>query len=548
MLGDKQEQTVRSDSTAIQAGGNVTLNETNNLIISVDDIQSSDYKLYKIIQNKLESIDNYVAKHITGVQAHKKHSPEPFKSIVVIESMGRLGIPITAGIKAISVAVNIIVQEHEAGSLIKTSQVRKAITEALYGLNEDEYHSEDIERWAESYIRRYGTETLIKVIDDLDGEKLKDKDLVVKYLIETVIPDVMRFISEDVRKINDISKVASNNMLRRMANDILEAVHSLNLYRIHYDVLFALVKEMALQPPHPWFAPTVRSYEHINYDYEKYKLNYRKVLSARSYGDKNKLLYGLKETTHHCCSAILAYYSIYMGCGTLAPLHVLIEILQDICRHDTNDSEILFRISEVEHDFNNIQIKVENFNALLKRIRKKLEIEKRKDDLAIESLFLDVKDLYDITTTLIASFIRKQRQKEVLKNRHDLTLDDIFLGFPHLNWDWHTSKEAFWVTHHYDTPIFSQIKPRILIVPLSETQIETTEIINQWLNEAKINSLTCNLIFFISKRNIQFHHVDSQSYNVYVAFFTFDELIQISTKEKPWVVLEKLLPEKIISV
>ena len=29
---------------------------------------------------------------------------------------------------------------------------------------------------------------------------------------------------------------------------------------------------MALQPPHPWFAPTVRSYEHINYDYEKYKL------------------------------------------------------------------------------------------------------------------------------------------------------------------------------------------------------------------------------------------------------------------------------------
>ena len=531
--------------------GNENVFVGGNLIINVEDIKSSDNKLYKIIQNKLESIDCYVAQYISGVKAHNKKDPERFNSTVILESMGRLGIPITAGIKTISTAVNIITKRYSKGATIETSNVRKAITESLYGLDESEYGGDNIDRWAESYIRRYGTETLIKVIGDPDGEKLNDKDLVINYLINNLLPEVMRSISEDIRKIDDTSKIASKGMLRRMAGEILEAVHSLNLYRIHYDVLFSLVKEMALQPPHPWFSPKARSYLHVNYDYEKYKKNFRIAMASHSKGDNNKLLYALKETTHHCCSSILAYYSVYMGCGTLAPLHVLIEILHDICREGASDSEALFRIDEIKSDLKNLNIGVEKLNTLLKRIKKKLQSNIRSEDLTIESLYHDVKELTEITTTIIASFIRKQRHRIMCENRDDLCLDDIFLGFPYLEWEWHESQEAFWITQHYKTVAFSQIKPRILVVPLDETENISHIYLEKWFIEAQRQSLVCNLLFFITKHQL-FDTTkiitDDKAYGINIVSLTFDEMIDASSEEKPWSVLDKLLVNRVTSV
>ena len=82
----------------INVKGNQNITVGRDLIIDIDDIKRSDFKLYKVIENKLNSIDDFVARNISGVLSHSKKEPEPFRSSIIIESMGKLGIPIAAAI------------------------------------------------------------------------------------------------------------------------------------------------------------------------------------------------------------------------------------------------------------------------------------------------------------------------------------------------------------------------------------------------------------------------------------------------------------------
>ncbi|RDL45040.1 hypothetical protein DN730_05325 [Marinomonas piezotolerans] len=536
------------DKISVKGNQNITVGR--DLIIDIDEIKRSDFKLYKVIDNKLNSIDEFVGRYVTGVQSHTKKDPEPFRSSIIIESMGKIGIPIGVAIQAVGDASNKVVsQKNEQETVVKSSFVRKCVTESLYSLDGDRWEDYEIEAWAESYIRRYGTETIIKVVGDPEGNELVEKDLAISYFLDVVIPDVYRLIMKDAGiqiSCAPLKKVASKSMQRRMAEKIIDAVHALDLYRIHYSVLIALSKEMALQPPHPWFSPTVREFQTVNYHYERYKLNNRKAKAAQEVSDYGALYYSIKEVVEHSCAAIMGYYSIYMGCGPLSSFYVLQSVVRDICRGEESDSCIIFRLEELKADLKRSEIEEEQFAALLRRIRKRIESTKKKEVLELESLYIDAEELAHITTTLIASFIRVEKEKKLRKERKDLTLSDIFLGFPFLEWEWHVSQEAFWITHHYDTPCFSNIKPKILIVPIVDDE-GVNQKINAWLTEAGKFKIACNAIFFISKNIIDIENkLNSTSHeiNLNLVSITENELLQAAFISNPWDILEKIIFER----
>jgi len=531
----------------INVKGDHNITVGRDLIIDIDEIKRSDFKLYKVIDNKLNSIDEFVARHVSGVQSHAKKNPEPFNSSIIIESMGKIGIPIGAAIQVVGDASNKVVSsKSEQESVVKSSFVRKCITESLYSLDGDRWEDSEIEAWAESYIRRYGTETIIKVIGDSEGNELIEQELAISYFLNVVIPDVYRLIVRDAGielSSAPLDNIASRSMQRRMAEKMIDAVHALDLYRIHYSVLIALAKEMALQPPHPWFSPTVRSFQTINYHYERYKLNNRKAKSSQEISDYGAMYYAIKEIVDHCCASIMSYYSIYMGCGPMASFYVLQSVVHDICRSEDSDSCMMFRLEELRADLKKSGIEEEQFGALLRRIKKRVESTKKKDILELDSLYIDAEELVLITTTLIASFIRIERQKDLGKDRRDLTLSDIFQGFPFLEWEWHASHEAFWVIHHYDTPCFSNIKPRILIVPV-ELGACLDSRVQSWICEATKFQIACNTIFLISKEEIDLGNdfISSGSGGpINVVSLTEKELIDAAFISNPWDILEGII-------
>ncbi|UAB73890.1 hypothetical protein INR79_22375 [Vibrio sp. SCSIO 43132] len=506
-----------------------------DLVINIGDIKGSDNKLYKIIERKLQTIDRIVSERVKGIKLHYKDDLEPFSSEKIIASMGRIGIPLTPSIKAVTIAARIIVGQSSEKDVFKTSDVRRCITEALYTLDENEFCSNDIEDWAGSYVRRYGTETVIKVIMGSKTESFEE-NLAHKFILNTLLPDVYNAISGEVKhdSKSDITDVASTNMMRRMAISILEAVKSLSLYRIHYDVLFALTKEMALQPPHPWFAPKVRSFDYIYYDYKQYKRHFEKSKRYYSSGDYGGLVHSIKEMVDHCCSAVLCHYSIYMGCGTLASFYVLKDLVKEICKNKGSDAALFFRTNEIKSDFSMLSINIEEFSALLNKLYRGLERDRNRDELSIESVYLDAQTLVEITTKIIAPFIRRNKYEQTRKMR-TISLDDIFLGFPFLKWTPHESSQAYWISHNYDTPLFREIKSQILVVPLDVLEIKCSDI-KFWVSEVENKINFSNTIIFIYRGADSFpreNFYNEKKVGINLINVPFDDLLEATVSDEP---------------
>ena len=542
-------------------GGNKIEGDDNVLVagdlhITIDDIHAyAGKKITNLIDHKINDIDTYVNnKVVEGIIPSKNLGGQnvPFKSLKIIESLGRVGIPLTASLEAVTETANQLVNNYNLGKKISTRFIRSIITESLYGLDEDKYSRSMIEKWGDSYIRRYGSETQIRMIG-YDGIEVP---ISYELLSKVIIPSAISGISEKWNKVITETAWPSVSLKKKMATEILDIISSLNLYRIHVNSLTLLVKEIITQPPHPWIASKEREFSYINYDYERYKSNLAKAKYYRSINKFSKCKYVLKEFVHHACSAFLCYYSVYMGCGTLAPLYVLDESLGAIINNTNEKLHLLFNLDLIKNDFEKYQLNLDTFKKLLKELIELFATQFSSDQINIDRLMILCDDLNKKISTVIESYIRLARLSNIKVSFENIETQDFFkciydiiLSFPNLNYKYHNTKSAFWICHKYKNLFSHGIKHTILVVPLNGHVASYDEIINIWVEEVLKHANTCNTLIFISSSS----ELDSkilnrhrQNQNIIISTFKLKDIIDIlSLDNSVQILLEKTINQQI---
>ena len=243
-----------------------------------------------------------------------------FSSEKLISSLVPLGIPLSISLEVLTQVEESIPEflENLQDESITTRHIREMVFLALTRLGPATSSRSDIEMWSRNYARRYGSpNNRIKVI----LENNQETDLTFQFLQDTLIPELISSIlplsPDDVK-----TSLVSTNDKKRIAHEILEVVQFLNVYSLRYETLFKIAEDTALQPPHPWLAANG---EIIDYDHERARFHLGEMKLLLEKGDLIACHHSAMECLDHSCSAILAFYQLFMG---TRPFHNLIRNLK----------------------------------------------------------------------------------------------------------------------------------------------------------------------------------------------------------------------------
>ena len=332
-----------------------------------------------------------------------------------------------------------------------------------------------------------------------------------------------------------------------MVQEILTAVKSLGIYRIHYSSLLYISKELALQPPHPWFVEKAFDYNAIRYDFDKAMSHCKNMKYHFSNKDYESCLYAFRETIHHTCSAILAYYGIFMGCGYLSPVHTLQRVISNI--ESQKCGEILSRHDiNLKVDLRGKGISIIDFSRNIKLLREQLQITSSGGQLKHKEIEIAINQascVFEICKRLLSSFLdiyELSNTKKTINNEMSLVrlAEDIFHVIP----GFETRKDKkgrIWIIHNLDRPIFTDIKNRILLAPIyiADSRV-TPSYLEKW--SSIINPLISNTIFFVSNSDYTENSIEFsetlRSKGILGLLFKLDKLINIALSDDPLSELE----------
>lgn len=383
---------MNKDTQTAIGSGNVQIH-INNLSYNVKDV-------YKGITKFFEEFDDEINKYFPQEIEYSKFDDVrcKFKTSKILSSLVKIGIPFES---ALSIVYNVdltILDECEAGAYkdgLSTHKIRKVVAKTILNYPVDEASHEDIEKWADKYIRKYGHDgQRIKVFyDDSDRERLVDYDFLKKELLNDIINDLG--IRNEAYK-----QTITANQIQSISEEIIELLNDCNMYKIDYNTLKNFIKQMALQPPHPWFVTKETAKEICQYDLNILQDHHAKLCKAVEMDCFDDVYYTIYEALHHSCSSILARYLEVLGCKDLDAFYNLERITTSLCNRDEKD--ILmdnYAISNLPMDLQYISIDLMDLLNLLRRIKKKLRIGKLKSILE-KNTVMDVITLCEIAEKL----------------------------------------------------------------------------------------------------------------------------------------------------
>jgi hypothetical protein len=304
----------------------------------------------------------------------KIHSPTTrentsFSSERLINSLSSMDIPIPAIIDALELAVPEIVNLRSKIDQLSTSNIRKAISNALYKLNIERHGEPNILKWGDHYVRRYGNPDK-RILVICEGGVMEP--LNYPFIKKKIIPDMLEQII-GVDKVNNYLGSFRSIEVKHMAEQILAHIKNLNLLRINYSTIIALSKDLALQPPHPWLVSKSFDREIVNYDFERAVHHKGKVEEALAFGGMTSTLYSTKECLHHSCSGILARYGMYMGCGYMTPFYNFRFHVNRLNRNPNMDLSCCTELVKLVSHLSEIGTNVPQVWKLLSRIDKDIQ-------------------------------------------------------------------------------------------------------------------------------------------------------------------------------
>jgi hypothetical protein len=448
----------RSDKVEIR--GDRNLNAGNDIIIH--EAQS----LRDRIREQFVATDNRINAIIPRkiLSPRRNFSLEAFSSEKLFTSLITIGILVEAAWQVTESLDQHLIQTISSSDVVTTAHIRKAVSAAIYRLEGFSPHA--VQEWGDLYARRYGSpDERLKVIHQ-DGS---EEDLDYRFLYRHLIPHLVERIL-NVESYESVRKTLGSMSIRRIADQILAHVKSLNLYSLRYKTLLYLAHDLATQPPHPWFVETPYFGRTVAYDLDRAMDHANQLDNLLALGDTPGCTHAVYETVHHSCSAILAYYGAFLGSKHLESLPKLINVLQIASETGNHTLWAQCKIRQIDGDLQGIGLSRASFVRRLAKISKRIPL-LATDDL--EGLVRDARFIADTSSKLIRTreeSIEKQignhdSMKELAPERFATLTREVFTRIPRLRTSDSSLPDGwFWVTHNVNSAVFRTIGARVLVV------------------------------------------------------------------------------------
>lgn len=531
----------------VTASGNCSLaagRDINIILKELVELYRTDYR--KLLEERLEEVDNI----INGLFPNRVSSPRTkdknayFSSKRMISSLGLLGIPIDVSLQILESVIPEFEKISQHKDALEASDIRRCVANALMQYNNPNYSSQKIQIWTDKYIRRYGKpDQRIEVIFQ-NGEK---DNLSIDFLRNFLIPDLINIVLSQT-KYEDFKKWITESEIRRMAREIFDAVSSLSIYRIHYDSLLQLSKELALQPPHPWLVPKAFDFEAVKYNFYKARKHRTRIKEFDLEENTAIVLYSARECVHHSCAGILSYYGIFIGCGDYAALNSLISILKKISNNSRQLIEHYSKISIFQRDIDKNGLSVATLLHCLDRVKRSFNISPHANLTAIAQFLKYVNELYDYMSKFIEKYIYINEVKlEDIENINKDNFNCCALKaielFPKCSIQ-QVKGDHIWLTQEIGSP-FEHITSIVLLL-LSYSKDKGHEIqinlLKRFLSRQEIGS---NAFLIISNRKIEKEDKQEllalQKKGIYGAILNLSQVISIVTNSNPIGAIKKMI-------
>jgi hypothetical protein len=460
-----QEKPSIEGSHNINAGGNVTISETNDISLKTQ------------LESLFNQIDARLLSRFGQIEAPTKaNDEESFSCQKIMRSLINIGLPHSAAIDVIEGVEHAISNEFDPSKKLSTTDIRRAVQNSIYNLSFSDYGENNLQLWGDNYVRRYGdSNRRLAIINSDDTISLID----YPYLKNSLIPDLINHVYGV--KLGSVKKLITPTQIKPMAENILEHVKSLNLCFIRYKTLFALALDLATQPPHPWIANDDTAERVVEYDLERATIHHEKMSKYCGTDKIHQYWHSIDECLYHSCSMMLAYYRMFIGCSPVAPITNLLASLK--LNHEGYSSNLWnsSRISQIESDLKSLGYNFQDLVKQLERIIIHRSVKRTKD----MSLFSEeVSNFYELSIDLIGhrveveNFLRKSIYSESTESELLPIIRSTFLkvkGLRIREEDLKMEDNMFWLRHKLNTPVFREIEAKVLVIPVSSSVINDIE-------------------------------------------------------------------------
>lgn len=512
----------------IGSGNTNTVNSNNILTFTININGNTECvglsDLFKAIGKNFKEIDKEINESLPQkVLVNKTNYNEAYQTNKIITSLLQLGIPIEATYEIAQATVNrikeFILTNKDETVQLTTKDIRKMVSVSIQEMDIERFSYSNIENWNNLYIRRYGHNNKRVEIYYSDSDRIDS--ISYDYINSKLLKDIIYEITKGKIRYETISSRYRNDI----ATEILAFINRCDLYRINYDVLKSIIKEIAVQPPHPWFINNETRKEIMHYDAECLDTNIVKL----EYSLDNNLdcSQSVKiEILHHASALILEKYNYFLGCYDLSSFFLLKDLLNNVVNKEKWDLAISFsKLSHLLSDFSYSYIDIMDYIETVNQINdaiKNHSISNSEFDKILLKFAKMCKQLFELShndgvVDFLNSDWSSQQLENVIKN-----LKLIFYSvFPVKTWNLSSLGYLFWLNYKtISLESYSEVKPQILVV-YNDGKLNNYDFLKK-LKDAKTRNV-CNTIVVVGS-NQEFA---SQTYNTINNYLTANNLEQV---------------------
>ena len=405
--------------------------------ISINNISFNTADVYKGIGDLFKNLDeriNTLFPEKVEYSKIKEYRGE-FKSSKIFSSLIKVDIPFENAFQIVCIVVQSIEVEKTNGKYangLTTHDIRKVVQNVLLNYNVNEVSKEEVEKWADKYVRKYGHDGQRVEVYQKNLNTFVEVDF--SFVEKTLLADILEEL--DIRN-NAYRQEISKNQIKSISEEIIEFINDCNVYKIDYDILKQFVIQMALQPPHPWFV-TDETFKNIcQYDLEILDRHYNKLCDALEKKSYEDVYYTIYEAIHHSCSSILARYHEVLGSKDLDAFYNLDRIARKLYSEEENLLIEDYPIGCMPSDLRYASVTFQDFIKLIKNLKKKLKIGKGVAVLESNTV-ADVIKLCDVAVALnnnvdkndVETFLYSNWEdfSDVKKKRYTKKIFDVING------------------------------------------------------------------------------------------------------------------------
>lgn len=247
------------------------------------------------------------------IMSSKYGNLEKFSTEKIICSLLNVGMPFEMTLKVVEIVVDTLVSldyREKCFGELTTEQIRNEVYFTICRLSFENDNKIDIYEWAGKYARRYGHNSTILKIVDVDG---KATPISMKYISDIVIKDMFYRVTGDNNCYNSLLRTEIN----KIARDIMEFLKECDAYYLDYEKMVAFLIEIASREPHPYIVIKERKEKILEYHSQKTQEHLQKLK------DKEAEHITILETLYHSGALLVSIYSNVTGYLETSPITIL---------------------------------------------------------------------------------------------------------------------------------------------------------------------------------------------------------------------------------